>query len=127
MNCDNENIIFFTDETIVLDSGPLEHFSHAIEPQLRLLGMPTELKKGIVNLTKEFTVCKEGDKLSSEQARILKLLGHKQAKFKLNMIAVWSKEDESFKILRDEPISEENTENNDMMEDEDASENESDQ
>ena len=121
MNCDNENIIFFTDETIVLDSGPLEHFSHAIEPQLRLLGMPTELKKGIVNLTKEFTVCKEGDKLSSEQARILKLLGHKQAKFKLNMIAVWSKEDESFKILRDEPISEENTENNDMMEDENES------
>ena len=83
--------------------------------------MPTELKKGIVNLTKEFTVCKEGDKLSSEQARILKLLGHKQAKFKLNMIAVWSKEDESFKILRDEPISEENTENNDMMEDENES------
>lgn len=106
------------DETIVLDSGPLEHFSHAIEPQLRQLGMPTELKKGIVNLTKEFTVCKEGDKLTSEQARILKLLGHKQAKFKLNMIAVWSKDDESFKILRDEPIAEEN---NDMSEDENES------
>ena len=114
--------LFFTDETIVLDSGPLEHFSHAIEPQLRLLGMPTELKKGIVNLTKEFTVCKEGDKLTSEQARILKLLGHKQAKFKLNMIAVWSKEDESFKILRDEPIAENSdTENNDMIEDENES------
>lgn len=80
--------------------------------------MPTELKKGIVNLTKEFTVCKEGDKLTSEQARILKLLGHKQAKFKLNMIAVWSKDDESFKILRDEPIAEEN---NDMSEDENES------
>lgn len=88
------------EETVSLPEGALEQFSHAIEPQLRQLGMPTALKKGIVHLTKDFTVCKKGDKLTSEQARILKLLGHQQAQFKLNMIAVWSKEDDSFKMLR---------------------------
>ena len=30
---------FFTEETITLEAGPLEQFSHAIEPQLRQLGM----------------------------------------------------------------------------------------
>jgi len=90
------------EETVELDAGPLEQFSHAIEPQLRQLGMPTELKKGVINLMQDYTVCKAGDKLTSEQARILKLFDHKQAKFKLNIIAVWSREDGSFKILRED-------------------------
>ena len=38
------------EETVELDAGPLEQFSHAIEPQLRQLGMPTELKKGVIKL-----------------------------------------------------------------------------
>ena len=38
------------EETVELDAGPLEQFSHAIEPQLRQLGMPTELKKGVIHL-----------------------------------------------------------------------------
>jgi len=45
-------------ETVVLPEGPLPEFSHAIEPQLRLLGLPTALKKGIVTLIQEHTVCK---------------------------------------------------------------------
>merc|ERR1712168_677891 len=90
------------EETVELDAGPLEQFSHAIEPQLRQLGMPTELKKGVINLMQDYTVCKAGVKLTSEQARILKLFDHKQAQFKLNMIAVWSREDGSFKMLREE-------------------------
>ena len=72
------------------------------EPQLRQLGMPTELKKGVVTLMQTYTVCKEGDRLTSEQARILKLLGHQQAKFKLNMIALWSREQGDFKMLRED-------------------------
>lgn len=31
---------------ITLDEGPLEHFTHSMEPQLRQLGLPTALKKG---------------------------------------------------------------------------------
>lgn len=89
-------------ETVELEAGPLSQFSHAIEPQLRQLGMPTELKKGVVTLMQHYTVCKTGDKLTSEQSRILKLLDHKQAQFKLNMIAVWSREDGAFKMLRED-------------------------
>jgi len=45
-------------ETVVLPEGPLPEFSHAMEPQLRLLGLPTTLKKGVVTLLHEHTVCK---------------------------------------------------------------------
>lgn len=31
---------------ITLDEGPLEQFTHSMEPQLRQLGLPTALKKG---------------------------------------------------------------------------------
>jgi len=85
-------------ETVILPEGPLPHFSHAIEPQLRQLGLPTQLKKGVVTLLREHTVCKEGDVLSSEQTRILKLLGKEQAEFRLRMIAVWCN-DGSFEML----------------------------
>jgi mRNA turnover protein 4 len=64
------------EETVSLHEGPLSQFGHAMEPQLRGLGMPTALKKGVIHLIKDFVVCSKGDKLTSEQARILKLLGH---------------------------------------------------
>lgn len=86
---------------ITLDEGPLEHFTHSMEPQLRQLGLPTALKKGwirrcyhfcyavfqiscfiylfiflsilkgVVTLLKDYEVCKEGDVLTPEQARVL--------------------------------------------------------
>ena len=69
-------------ERVVLEEGPLEQFPHSLEPQLRALGMPTSLKKGVVTLLQDYVVCNEGDCLTSEQARILKLLGQQQAEFK---------------------------------------------
>jgi len=76
-------------ETIVLKEGPLPEFSHSMEPQLRQLGLPTSLNKGVVTLVKDHKVCEEGENLSSEQARILKLLGHMQAEFRLRLVAMW--------------------------------------
>lgn len=35
------------DSTVALDEGPLNQFSHAIEPHLRKLGLPVALKKGM--------------------------------------------------------------------------------
>ena len=69
-------------EDVMLPEGPLSQFPHSIEPQLRALGMPTALKKGVVTLLSDYTVCKKGDSLTSEQARILKLLGKQQANFR---------------------------------------------
>ena len=78
-------------QTVQLKEGVLNMFSHSMEPQLRQLGnltvlslvslklllsgMPVQLVKGQVTLLVDYTVCEEGDVLSSEQARILKLLG----------------------------------------------------
>ena len=39
---------FTSEEEIQLLEGPLERFSHSTEPQLRKLGLPTSLKKGML-------------------------------------------------------------------------------
>lgn len=62
---------FVSKETVTLDAGPLTQFSHAIEPHLRQLGLPTSLVKGVVTLTKDHAVCQNGDVLTPEQCRIL--------------------------------------------------------
>lgn len=62
---------FITPETLELPEGPLSQFDHSMEPQLRKLGMPTSLQKGVVTLIKPFKVCQKGDVLTPEQAQIL--------------------------------------------------------
>ena len=102
-------------EDVKLPEGPLPQFGHAMEPQLRGMGMPTTLKRGVIHLLQDYTVCQSGDKLTSEQARILKLLGHKQADFKVNLIALWSKDskgDASFRMLVEEDEEEEDNDEN---------------
>ncbi|RZB73477.1 mRNA turnover protein 4 -like, partial [Asbolus verrucosus] len=79
------------DETITLPEGPLKEFSHAIEPYLRKLGMPTKLDRGVVTLIKEYKVCERGSVLTPEQAKLLELLGHRLATFKLDLRACWIK------------------------------------
>ncbi|XP_066256489.1 mRNA turnover protein 4 homolog [Euwallacea similis] len=83
---------FKSTQTVILNEGPLKQFSHAIEPYLRQLGMPTKLDRGMVTLIKDFEVCKEGSILTPERAKILELLEHRLATFKLILRARWSKE-----------------------------------
>ncbi|XP_053136587.1 mRNA turnover protein 4 homolog [Hemicordylus capensis] len=85
--------------TVGLDMGPLEQFPHSMEPQLRQLGLPTALKKGVVTLISDYEVCKEGDVLTPEQARILKLFGYKMADFKVTIRSVWHAETGDFEQL----------------------------
>ncbi|XP_063173821.1 mRNA turnover protein 4 homolog [Candoia aspera] len=85
--------------TVSLDMGPLEQFSHSMEPQLRQLGLPTALKKGVVTLISDYEVCKEGDILTPEQARILKLFGYAMAEFKVTIRSVWNAETGEFEQL----------------------------
>ena len=42
-----------------------------MEPQLRKLGLHTSLRKGIVTLDTDYVICKKGDKLTADQARLL--------------------------------------------------------
>ena len=58
-------------EDVTITAAPLEQFQHTMEPQLRKLGLHTSLKRGIVTLDTDFSICKKGDKLNPEQARLL--------------------------------------------------------
>lgn len=87
-----------------LPEGPLEQFTHEMEPFLRKQGMPVRLNKGalllsstdsavtgkyakigcniklswcagVVELVSDFVVCEEGKPLSPESARILVCFG----------------------------------------------------
>ncbi|GAB1597717.1 mRNA turnover protein 4 homolog [Argonauta hians] len=77
-------------EDVDLKAGPLGDFSHSMEPQLRQLGLPTTLNRGVITLTKDYQVCKEGEKLTPEQTRVLKLIGNMMAEFKITIEAMWS-------------------------------------
>ncbi|KAK3741821.1 hypothetical protein RRG08_018521 [Elysia crispata] len=77
-------------QTVVLEEGALPEFSHSLEPQLRQLGLPTQLKKGVIHLLREHTVCEKGQVLNPEQCRILKLFGHQMSNFHITMEGMWS-------------------------------------
>lgn len=94
---------FRATQTVKLKPGPLENFSHAIEPHLRSLGMPTKLDRGIVTLYKDFTVCEKNKLLTPEQARILKLLGKPMAKFKVIINCCYTKKD-GFELINERDI-----------------------
>ncbi|XP_054778037.1 uncharacterized protein LOC129286023 [Prosopis cineraria] len=80
-------------EKVELKEGPLEQFTHEMEPFLRKQGMPVRLNKGVVELISDFVVCEEGKPLSPEASRILRLLGIQMATFKLHLICRWSPDD----------------------------------
>ncbi len=55
-----------TEGPVMIRSNPPEAMPHSIEPQLRQLGMPTELRRGVPTLLRNFTVSKKGKKISKE-------------------------------------------------------------
>ncbi|KAL1496638.1 hypothetical protein AB1Y20_014241 [Prymnesium parvum] len=77
-------------DTVVLEEGPLDGFPHNMEPYLRKLGLPTKLNNGVVHLLTSHTVCREGDELDGDQAKLLQLLGIKMSVFKLSLRCRWS-------------------------------------
>lgn len=87
---------------VMMALDPPETLPHSLEPQLRSLGMPTELKRGVPTLVEPFVVCKKGEKLSAQKAQILKHLLIKDAKFRLIPLAYWT---EDICETRDYPLS----------------------
>lgn len=90
-----------TAEKVELKEGPLEQFTHEMEPFLRKQGMPVRLNKGVVELVSDFVVCEEGKPLSPETSRILRLLGIMMATFRLHLICRWSPEE--FELYMERP------------------------
>lgn len=64
--------------------------------------MPTKLERGIVTLYSNYTVCENGQVLTPEQAKILKLVLNPMAKFRINIECCVTKENgyETFKSKR---------------------------
>lgn len=81
-------------EDATIQAGPLEQFQHTMEPQLRKLGLHTSLKKGVVTLDTDYVICKKDDKLTPDQARLLKLFEIMQATFKVNVKIHWNSKGE---------------------------------
>lgn len=80
-------------EKVELNEGPLEQFTHEMEPFLRKQGMPVRLNKGVVELISDYVVCEEGKPISPEASRILRLMNIKMATFRLHLLCRWSPED----------------------------------
>lgn len=86
-------IIELPEGPVMARSNPPDTLPHPVEPQLRQLGMPTELRRGIPTLLQDYTVCKKGQTLTKEQAQILKHILVHMAAFRLIPLAYWSAAD----------------------------------
>ena len=66
--------------------------AHTLEPELRRLGMPTRLVKGVITLDAEegYTICHEGQVLDARQTRLLKLFSICLSEFRVRVRAYWS-------------------------------------
>ena len=69
--------------------GPLEQFAHSQEPYLRSLGLPTRLSKATVMLERDFRLCEKGQRLTAEQAKLLKAFGMQLAEASFVLDCVW--------------------------------------
>lgn len=86
-------------EKVELKEGPLEQFTHEMEPFLRKLGIPVRLNRGVIELISDYTICEEGQHLSPESARSLRLLGIEMATIRLCLVCRWSPDD--FEVYRE--------------------------
>lgn len=106
--CENEfaRSGFQATEDFQIEKGAIDHFEPNQVPNLRLIGLPVELKKGVVQLEKDLTVCKTGEVLTPEKAKVLELMGVRMAKFRVELRCRYQKESSSFEQLSD-PIQQE--------------------
>lgn len=83
-------------EEFAIPAGPVLQYgdpiAHTMEPTLRKHGMPTKLNKGVVELLTDYTVCREGDTLTPDQAALLKIFGVQMATFTMRLVGRWEEE-----------------------------------
>merc|ERR1719263_227290 len=63
----------------IISPGPLNEnkFPSTLEPQLRALGLPIKLIRGIIYMETKFPICRKGQILSSKKCKLLKLFEKK--------------------------------------------------
>ena len=72
---------------------------HSMEEILVTLGLPVDLKNGVLTMRYEHTVCKVGEPLTPEQAKILKHFQIQLSSFKMILKSVWNKETQKVQKL----------------------------
>lgn len=81
---------FVVKEKITIEKGPLEWFPHSMEQRFAKLGLPVELKNGVIYVKDDFVVCDVGQKLKPEQSKILKAFNYELAEFTMTLVSNWS-------------------------------------
>ena len=80
---------FVPNKTIVLSASRLTELPHTMADQLKKLGVPVRLDKGVVVITEDCNLCLKGVPITPEQGRLLKIFGHELAEFKISLVSVW--------------------------------------
>jgi len=78
--------------TVLVKTGPLPQFSHALEGHLReRLKLPVRLNEGVVDLMQDVFLAKDGVRIQPDQSRLLKLFGCAIADFNVKLVSKWEK------------------------------------
>jgi mRNA turnover protein 4 len=72
-----------------LSEGPLSTLPFSMDGPLRKLGLPVELKRGVIVLTQPVVVCNAGDTLTPEQCKILEIFDQTMTIFRVKVVAQW--------------------------------------
>ena len=80
---------FTATEDFVVRAGPLPQFSFNMDSYLRELGLPVQLDNGVIMNVRDYEVCKAGEPLTKNSAKLLKQFGVKMAQFRAELIAFW--------------------------------------
>ena len=80
---------FTATEDFVVPAGPLPQFSFNMDSYLRELGLPVQLDNGVIMNVRDYEVCKAGEPLTKNSAKLLKQFGVKMAQFRAELIAFW--------------------------------------
>ncbi|RKP27183.1 ribosomal protein L10-domain-containing protein [Syncephalis pseudoplumigaleata] len=81
------------EQTVTVPAGVLmrgdDPFPGNMDVQLRALGMPLKRDGGKLVIDQPYTICKEGDTLTPNQAHLLKLFWQQTAEFRVNPLGYW--------------------------------------
>lgn len=97
-----------------LVEGPRGPMAHTLEPTLRKHGVPTKLNKGVVECTSDHKVCSIGERLTADQAAILRMFDLKTVEFKMQLLTAWTEEGK-FEVLREAHDEDANSDDEEMV------------